>query len=75
MLEAVKGGFCLSEVPEVMRSVLLRILQALEGVLSLFGGGGSGGVECWSFLDLLEVLCVLGVVEGGLSSLLVLLVL
>ncbi len=30
MLEAVEGGLCSMEVPEVMRNVLLYMLEALE---------------------------------------------
>ena len=34
MTEAVEGGLCLLEVAEVMRCVLLRMLEAMEGDLS-----------------------------------------
>src|SRR5215469_7048363 len=49
ILGAVEGGLCLPEVfemlevPEVMRYVLLYILEAVEGRLFLLGGAGAVG--------------------------------
>jgi len=47
MLESVEGELCLVEVAEVMRSVLLRMLEAV-GRWALFAGGvgGAGNALC-----------------------------
>ncbi len=66
MLEAVEGGFCLLEVPEVIRSVLLCMQEAVEDRLC--------SLEVLEVLELPEVirrvlLCTLDAVEGTLCLL------